>query len=117
MNTNSLTLGIDVGTSSCKVVAVAEDGSVVATTSADYPIYTPQHGYSEQAPADWWTAADASIRRLTAMLPAQGAEVTGIGLCGQMHGLVALDDANDVIRHSILWNDQRCDAECTRHYG
>lgn len=113
MNTNPVTLGIDVGTSSCKVVAVAADGTVVASTSADYPLYTPQHGYSEQTPEDWWTAADDGIRRLTATLPAKGEEVTAIGLSGQMHGLVALDDEDNVIRQSILWNDQRCDAECS----
>jgi xylulokinase len=113
MNTHSLALGIDIGTSCCKVVAVAYDGSVVASTSAEYPLYTPQHGYSEQSPEDWWTVTDQCMRRLTAALPAKGAEVTAIGLSGQMHGLVALDDANNVIRRSILWNDQRCDAECS----
>ncbi|GAA3698357.1 xylulokinase [Arthrobacter ginkgonis] len=112
MTGNTVTLGIDIGTSSCKAVAVAADGAVVATATADYPLYTPHHGHSEQAPEDWWAATDLCVRQITRALPARGAEVTAIGLSGQMHGLVALDSDNNVIRRSILWNDQRCDAEC-----
>lgn len=109
----SVSLGIDIGTSSCKVAAVAADGCVIATATEDYPLYTPQHGRSEQNPGDWWAATDLCVRQVTAALPEKGAEVGGIGLSGQMHGLVALDAEHNVIRPSILWNDQRCDAECT----
>lgn len=113
MATNEITLGIDIGTSSCKAVAVAADGSVVAAASAEYPLYTPGHGKSEQDPEDWWTAADRCVRKVTGALPERGAEVNAIGLSGQMHGLVPLDNADNVIRRAILWNDQRCDPECT----
>lgn len=113
MTAQKVTIGIDIGTSCCKAVAVAADGNVVATASAEYPLYIPSHGRSEQDPEDWWNAADFCVRELTQALPAMGTEVTAIGLSGQMHGLVALDDADRVIRRAILWNDQRCDAECT----
>ncbi|NKX54401.1 xylulokinase [Arthrobacter mobilis] len=113
MAATSVSLGIDIGTSSCKAVAVGPDGSVVAAASADYPLYTPGHGRSEQDPEDWWTAANQCVRQVTRALSAEGAEVTAVGLSGQMHGLVALDSDNKVIRRAILWNDQRCDPECT----
>lgn len=113
MTAEPISLGVDIGTSCCKAVAVTADGSVVATASAEYPLHIPGHGRSEQDPKDWWQAADLCIREVTRALPARGAEVTAIGLSGQMHGLVALDEADRVIRRAILWNDQRCDAECT----
>ncbi len=107
-----INLGVDIGTSSCKVVAVDEAGAVVASATREYPLSSPRHGWSEQDPEDWWAATDACIRQITPTLPRSGAEVVGIGLCGQMHGLVALDADHQVLRPAILWNDQRCDAEC-----
>jgi len=105
-------LGVDLGTSSCKVVAVDQDGSVLAVATRSYPLHSARPGWSEQNPDDWWAATDEAVGEVTATLPRRGAEVVAIGLSAQMHGLVALDDANTVIRPSILWNDQRCEAEC-----
>lgn len=107
-----VSLGIDIGTSSCKVIAVAPDGSIIARASGEYPLSSAQQGYSEQAPEDWWRVTDQCVREVTMFLPEKGAEVAAIGLSGQMHGLVALDEAGEVIRPAILWNDQRCTEEC-----
>jgi xylulokinase len=100
--------GIDVGTSGVKGLAVDGDGAVVAAAEASYPLSTPQPGWAEQDPADWWAATETVLASLTA---ATGAPA-GIGLSGQMHGLVALDGQNRVLRPAILWNDQRTRQEC-----
>jgi len=96
-------LGIDIGTTGAKGIALSEDGRVLASTTESYPISTPQPGWSEQDPELWWTAA----QRLLDVLP-EGP----LGLSGQMHGLVVLDEHGEVLRPAILWNDQRTAAEC-----
>ncbi len=105
-------IGVDLGTSACKVVAVDGSGTVVAKASRDYPMINRRPGWAEQEPALWWDATDEAMSRLTAQLPEKGQEVRGIGLCGQMHGLTALDSEGTVIRPAILWNDQRAADEC-----
>src|SRR3954447_1163538 len=100
--------GLDVGTSSLKGLAVAEDGAVVARAVEDYDVSMPRPGWSEQDPELWWRAAE----RVLSALRAEAGEPAGIGLGGQMHGLVALDAADRVLRPAILWNDQRTAAEC-----
>ena len=99
-------VGLDVGTTGVKAIAVAPDGAVVASAESHYGLSQPQPGWSEQAPADWWTGSEAAIAALGPL------EIAGIGLSGQMHGLVALDEAERVVRPAILWNDQRTAAEC-----
>jgi xylulokinase len=96
-------VGLDVGTSGVKGIAVDEEGRVLATASAAYPLSRPQPGWSEQEPEDWWRAAEDVLARLP-----QGP----VGLSGQMHGLVVLDAEQRVLRPAILWNDQRTGAEC-----
>jgi xylulokinase len=106
-STGPLAYGLDVGTTSLKGIALSADGTVVASASADYPLMTPHPGWSEQDPELWWRAAEDVLARLrTAAGPP-----AGIGLTGQMHGLVALDAAGAVIRPAILWNDQRTAAQ------
>ena len=78
--------------------------------STGYPLSTPHAGWSEQDPEDWWRATEIVLGTLASELG--GARIVGIGLSGQMHGLVALDSADRVIRPAILWNDQRTGAEC-----
>lgn len=107
-------LGIDLGTSSCKVIAVSRSGEVVARQSREYPVINARPGWAEQDPTEWWRAADEAIGAVTASLPRRGGEVTGIGLCGQMHGLTALDHWGNPVRHAILWNDQRAAPQCDR---
>jgi xylulokinase len=96
-------VGVDVGTSAVKGVAIDEEGRVLATASADYPLSRPHPGWSEQEPEDWWRAAEDVLGRLP-----EGP----VGLSGQMHGLVVLDSEQRVLRPAILWNDQRTAAEC-----
>ena len=99
-----LVVGIDVGTSGLKAIALSESGGVVARAERSYPLSTPQPGWSEQDPDHWVSAA----RDVLAELP----EPEGIGFSGQMHGLVSLDADDNVIRPAILWNDGRTTAEC-----
>jgi xylulokinase len=100
--------GIDVGTSATKGLAITPDGDVLATEEVSYPLSTPKPGWSEQDPEDWWRATVEVL----ATLEKTAGEPAGIGLSGQMHGLVALDEHDNVIRPAILWNDQRTQAEC-----
>ena len=100
-------VGLDVGTTGVKAIALSPDGEVLATAAHGYPLSTPRAGWSEQDPEDWWVASQAALVEV-----AEGREVAGIGLSGQMHGLVALDSEDRVIRPAILWNDQRTAAEC-----
>ncbi len=102
-------LGIDLGTSSVKVLLVDEEGAIVGAASREYPLHFPAPGWSEQDPADWWSATVAAVREvLRGIGPAS---VAGIGCGGQMHGLVILDAADRVIRPAILWNDGRTGEE------
>jgi xylulokinase len=101
-------VGIDVGTSAVKGVAIDDSGAVLALCEESYPLVTPKAGWAEQDPEDWWTASAAVLERLT---HATG-RAAAIGLSGQMHGLVALDRRGRVIRPAILWNDQRAAREC-----
>src|SRR6187551_661116 len=110
MSPDEVVVGLDVGTTGVKGIAVAPDGTVAAVTEHGYPLSTPQAGWSEQDPEDWWRATEIVLGTLGAEL--DGARIVGIGLSGQMHGLVALDSADTVIRPAILWNDQRTGAEC-----
>ncbi len=103
-------LGIDLGTSGCKTVLVAEDGTILASATAEYPLSTPRPLWSEQDPADWWRGLVESVRAVLAQRP--GETIAGIGLGGQMHGATLLDKAGTVLRPAILWNDGRCEAEC-----
>lgn len=108
-------IGIDVGTSSVKVLRTNEDGVVVASASRAYPIEQPRAGWTQQRPSDWWMATVDAIRAVSRPEP-----IGAIGLSGQMHGLVLLDhdavssqgSSDLVVRPSILWNDQRTAAEC-----
>ena len=103
-------IGVDIGTSGTKTVLFDKLGNVIASASMEYPLYQPQNGYAEQEPEDWWNATKQTITKV--MTGISGEEVRGIGLSGQMHGLVMLDENGEVIRRSIIWCDQRTAAEC-----
>lgn len=100
-----LYIGVDLGTSAVKLLLVNERGDILGEVSKEYPVYYPQSGWSEQNPTDWWTAVKSGIAELTA--DCDKSEIAGIGAGGQMHGLVVLDENDEVIRPAILWNDGR----------
>lgn len=100
-----VTIGLDVGTSGLKAVALDADGQVVATCTRSYRLHTPRPGWTQQEPEDWWRAAVAALRELTETVG--DARVAAVGLSGQMHGMVPIDADGGVVRPAILWNDQR----------
>lgn len=111
-NQMSAYLGIDIGTSGTKTLAVRADGTILASATETYTCYVPKPLWSEQDPEDWWQATIRSVRRVVKQARLKAGDVKAIGLSGQMHGSVFLDKRNRVVRRAILWNDQRTSAEC-----
>ncbi|MCL2372519.1 MAG: xylulokinase [Defluviitaleaceae bacterium] len=103
-----ITVGIDIGTSAVKLLAMDEKGSVLRTVFREYPLYMYDDGRSEQDPDDWWNQTADGLKEICAGL----GDVAAVSFSGQMHGLVALDENDKVLRRAILWNDQRTTAEC-----
>ncbi|MCQ2507011.1 MAG: xylulokinase [Lachnospiraceae bacterium] len=103
-------IGIDLGTSSVKLLMMDENGKTVNIVSRDYPLYFPKPGWSEQDPRDWYRETITGLKELTEGFNKD--EVRGISFGGQMHGLVVLDENDEVIRNAILWNDGRTTKEC-----
>lgn len=106
---NSL-LAIDLGTSSVKVVLVGENGRFLAQASAEYPLHLPHPNQTEQNPAEWWTAVCAAVRAVIAQAPPHP-PIAAVGLSGQMHGTVLLDNAAQLLAPAIIWPDQRSQAQ------
>jgi xylulokinase len=104
-------LGFDIGTSGVKALLIESDGEIMASASASLDVARPHPGWSEQAPADWWDAVNKTALALAQDHAESMASVRGIGLSGQMHGMVALDKDDNVLRPTILWNDTRNAAE------
>jgi xylulokinase len=102
-------VGLDVGTSGTRALAVNAEGAVVAEATSRYEPDSPRPGWSEQRPEDWWRAAKEVLGAVAA---GAGDEIVGLGLAGQMHGSVFLDSAGEVIRPALLWNDQRTESDC-----
>ncbi|HSD65335.1 MAG TPA: xylulokinase [Vicinamibacteria bacterium] len=105
-------LGIDVSTTGAKALLIDERGRVAASATTPLTLQTPRPLWSEQNPHEWWTGTAASTRKALSEAGAQGGDVAAVGLTGQMHGLVLLDEGREVLRPAILWNDQRTGAEC-----
>jgi xylulokinase len=105
-------IGVDIGTSGTKSVLFDQKGTVISSATVEYPLYQPQNGYAEQKPEDWYNAAVSTIKTIVSESGVDSADIVGIGLSGQMHGLVMLDENNNVIRPSIIWCDQRTAKEC-----
>ena len=104
-------IGIDVGTSATKTVLFDEEGRVTASASQEYPLYQPHNGWAEQRPEDWRDAVLSTLKQVVADAGVPADEIKGIGISGQMHGLVMLDEMGEVIRPSIIWCDQRTGRE------
>ncbi|MGI9466964.1 MAG: xylulokinase [Rubripirellula sp.] len=105
-------LGIDIGTSGTKTLAIDVSGKVLAESVAEYPLHQPRPGWTEQDPEDWWKATVKTVRAVMRKAKLKPDAVKAIGLSGQMHGSVFLDKKDQVIRKALLWNDQRTAAEC-----
>lgn len=108
----SIYLGIDIGTSGTKTLAINERGKILGQDMATYPCYHPRPMWSEQDPDDWWKATVKTVRAVVKQAKLKPADVRAIGLSGQMHGSVFLDKQNRIVRRALLWNDQRTAAEC-----
>ncbi len=104
-------VGIDVGTSGTKALLTDAKAKVLATATAEHPIYAPKPGWSEQKPDQWWASSKKAIRAAIKKAKINPRQVAGIGLSGQMHGLVLTDDAGRPLRPALIWNDQRTAAE------
>lgn len=105
-------LGLDISTTGAKAILVDNQGVVLGTASHVYPLSTPKPLWSEQNPEDWWQAAINSIQEVLATTGISPSTIQAIGLTGQMHGLVLLDESGNILRPAILWNDQRTEAAC-----
>jgi len=111
---DELLLGIDVGTSGLKALLINTKGSVIASATSEYRTMSPKYLWSEQNPEDWWSACCDSIWEVLTKSNSTVEQVCGIGLTGQMHGLVLLNADGEVLRPCILWNDQRTALQCER---
>jgi xylulokinase len=106
-------MGIDVGTTGTRAVVVRPDGHVVSAATADHqPMAMPKPGWAEQDPEDWWRATISAVRASLQQSRLRGADITAVGLSGQMHGVALLDKANTVLRPAIIWCDQRSQLQC-----
>ena len=105
-------LGVDLGTSSTKTVLFESNGRQVCEATREYPLYQPQNGWSEQEPEDWYRAGVETIHEVMEKSGVAADDVVGLGISGQMHGLVMLDENGEVLRRSIIWCDQRTAREC-----
>ena len=114
-------LGIDVGTGGTRALIIDENGRLLGAATAEHVAFaSPQPGWSEQDPRDWWQAASQAIAGALARATLKADAITGIGFSGQMHGAVLLDDHDEVVRPALLWNDQRTAPQCeaiTRKIG
>jgi len=105
-------LGVDLGTSGTKTVLFDTCGSAVASETVEYPLYQPRNGWAEQDADDWWNAAQVTIRSVLQKSGVNPADVKGLAVSGQMHGLVLTDGNGKALRKSIIWCDGRTQAEC-----
>jgi len=110
------TLGLDIGTSAVKALLMDQNGEIVAENSEGYPLTTPQSGWAEQNPEDWWQASQKVIKDLIVENEIDSSKIEALSFSGQMHSSVFLDENMEVIRPAILWSDTRTSAECEEIY-
>ncbi len=106
-------LGIDVGTGGTRALVIDETGAIIASATSEHvPFASPQTGWAEQDPADWWRAAREAIAQVLGQPGMSSDSIAAVGFSGQMHGSTLLDGKGDVVRPALLWCDQRTDAQC-----
>ena len=105
-------IGVDIGTSGTKTVLFDENGNKIRSKTVEYPMYQPKNGWAEQNPEDWYNAVYETLKFVSEGIENENDKICGIGLSGQMHGLVMLDKDNNVLCPSIIWCDQRTAREC-----
>ncbi|MFQ6095296.1 MAG: xylulokinase [Candidatus Bathyarchaeia archaeon] len=110
-------VGIDLGTSSAKVLVIDEYGNLLAQASSGYPISTPASEWAEQNPEDWWSAVKEAVRKALRSRKVKPAQISAIGLSGQMHGTVLLGKKSEPLRPAIIWADRRSRSQCEEIYG
>lgn len=109
-------LGLDVGTTSTRTLLIDENSKLIASSNSNYDLITPNPGWAEQIPDDWWTASIKTIKDVIKKSNVSPKDIACIGLSGQMHGSIFLDDKGEVIRPAILWCDQRTHGQCETIY-
>ena len=107
-------IGIDIGTSACKVAIFEKSGSVVAAASGDYPVYYPEEGWAEQNPEEWWDAVCRAVRKAIVNSGVQAEQIAGIGIDGQSWSAIAVDKAGNVLTNTPIWMDTRAQSICDR---
>ncbi|MBS3787888.1 xylulokinase [Candidatus Bipolaricaulota bacterium] len=107
-------LGLDLGTTGVKALAINNQGEVLASHTEEYKLHHPQQGWSEQSADDWWEATVKAIKKILKKESVEGKNINGLAFSGQMHGSVFLDDEGEVIRNPILWNDTRTTKQCRK---
>ena len=107
-------IGIDIGTSACKVAIFERSGSVVAAASGDYPVYYPEEGWAEQNPEEWWDAVCRAVRKVIVNSGIQAEQIAGIGIDGQSWSAIAVDKAGNVLTNTPIWMDTRAQSICDR---
>ncbi|MBN1298077.1 MAG: xylulokinase [Actinobacteria bacterium] len=109
-------IGMDIGTSSTRAIIIDQDGKLIASATADYPLITPKPGWAEQDPEDWWQASVKVIKEVICASGINPYDIAAIGPSGQMHGSVFLDRKKNVLRPALLWCDQRTQKQCDQIY-
>lgn len=110
-------IGIDLGTSATKTILTDDQGRILASASYAYPLKETNNGWAEQNPLDWKQAVLSTVKEVVVQSGIDGQRVRGIGLSGQMHGLVMLDEQGGLLRDSIIWCDQRAGREAAARFG
>ena len=109
-----LLLGIDIGTSACKIAVFEKNGSVIAAGTGDYPVYYPQPGWAEQNPDEWWTAVCETIKTLLEVNHIDAQEIAGVGIDGQSWSAIPIDQEGNVLANTPIWMDTRAQDICDR---
>src|SRR5438046_2670238 len=106
-------LGLDTGTGGTRAVVIDERGKVIASSTCEHePFVSPQPAWAEQDPRDWWRACGIAVRGALATSGVRADDIAAVGMTGQMHGSVLLDETGEVLRPALIWCDQRTDAQC-----